>query len=122
MIKIGHMIGPPFLKLSIRKLELKMPGFGVGAGVAEGLAAGGRGCRWRHSWRGGFERNRNRGAWTRHACRLQSRCSRRWRHGWIYGRGRVGGRRQAGVPSAGAAGVIPGGGASWEGGADAVGA
>jgi hypothetical protein len=33
------MIGPPFLKLSMRKLELKIPGFGVGAGVATGLAA-----------------------------------------------------------------------------------
>jgi len=30
------MIGPPFLKFSMRKFELKIPGFGVGAGVAAG--------------------------------------------------------------------------------------
>src|SRR2546422_2412993 len=39
VIRIGHMIGPPFLKLSIRKLELKMPGLGgAGVGEAAGLA------------------------------------------------------------------------------------
>jgi len=35
------MIGPPFLKLSIKKLELKMPCFGAGVGEAVGLAATG---------------------------------------------------------------------------------
>jgi hypothetical protein len=40
-MRIGHMIGPPFLKLSIRKLELKIPGFGVGGADTVGLAAAG---------------------------------------------------------------------------------
>jgi hypothetical protein len=40
VIKIGHMIGPPFLKLSIRKLELNIPGLGVGAGVAVAATVG----------------------------------------------------------------------------------
>ena len=33
-------MGPPFLKLSIRKLELNIPGFGVGDGVAVADAVG----------------------------------------------------------------------------------
>jgi hypothetical protein len=37
-IRIGHMIGPPLWKLSIRKFELKMPPDAAGVGEAAGAA------------------------------------------------------------------------------------
>jgi hypothetical protein len=36
--RIGHMIGPPLVKFSIRKFELKTPPFAAGVGDAAGAA------------------------------------------------------------------------------------
>jgi hypothetical protein len=123
-IKIGHMIGPPFLKLSIRKLELNIPGFGVGAGVAAGLAAAAAGAGVVPA-----AGDSNVTGTEAPGLGMPGDCSPVASGG---GGGTAGfsgaaglvvvGRVVAGLPVAGAAGVIPVGGASWDGGADAVGA
>ena len=113
------MIGPPFLKLSIRKLELNIPGFGVGAGVAvaatvgAGVIAG--------------EGDSSVTGTDAPGLGIPGDCNPvvSGGGGTAGFSGAAGlvvvGKVDAGLPVAGAAGVIAGGGASWDGGADAAG-
>jgi hypothetical protein len=113
------MIGPPFLKLSIKKFDVKMPGFGVGAGVAAGLAVAatvGAGL-----IPGAGDSN----VTGTDAPGLATGIVPGIAGEAIGAPGAAGvviaGKVEAGLPIAGGAGVIAGGGASWEAGAVAVG-
>lgn len=106
------MIGPPFLKLSIRKLELKIPGFGVGAGVAVADAVGAGVV----AAAGDSKVTGTEAPGIGVVPGAPGACN----PGAVGGGASVGtapglvvaGKVDAGLPVAGAAGVIPGGGAS----------
>lgn len=118
------MIGPPFLKLSIRKLELNIPGFGVGTGVAAGLAVAAAGAGVvAGTGDSSVTGTEAPGLGMPGDCNPVAPGGGGGTAGFSGAAGLVVvGKVDAGLPVAGTAGVIPGGGASWEGGADAVGA
>lgn len=119
------MIGPPFLKLSIKKFELNIPGFGVGAGVAGGLALAATVAAGVIPGAGDSSVTGTEAPGlgiVPGGCNPVASGGGGGTGGFKGAAGLVVvGKVDAGLPVAGAAGVIPGGGASSEGGADAVG-